>query len=987
MPVPRKSTATVLEAEVLEALRRMPSDHFVAVITDPPYGLSEPPPAAEVLRQWLDTGDYLWPRKGGGFMGAAWDRFVPGPVLWREIYRVLRPGGIVLCFAGARTDHWMAMSAELAGFQKIDGIPWINGQGFPKVSDMGKLIDRQRHDRAAILGCTKWIRERCDALGLKAADLDRACGTAGMGGHWISRASQPYVPTREQWAKLEPLLGAMPPDMEAQRLIIDAREPGEAFKRREVIGVRRAAQPGDNASTDFFGKAGGEVIDTLPATDEAVRWTGWASLLKPGNEPLIVLRKPTKGTLVANVLEHGCGALHVDACRLPVDPSDPVNTAIRTVTASAFREGTTGFVSNGIDGERRSMAPPSAGRWPPNVLFTHSPDCDEDACVEYCPVVMLDEQSGERRSGSRAAGVREGLGYGGADGDGGPAIEGSIGGASRFFWAGRHAQPTDLDGFKYAAKARRRDRDAGLPRDILNRHPTVKPQAVADWCARLVGSDAGPILVPFAGSGTEARACTLLGFDVVAIEREIEYAELTRLRCGLPETETANWIRLRDRLRDAAIPRQRKGKKKGKAIRPETPGVPLIKAWGDEGRAACKTWLELTGGDARIAPPPQHMAEWTKAYTPPDGHPATLPGKLHGATVAIALDPGDEPSAELAGAIEAAGIAALVEAAKGGDGAEAAAEALAEHLEGTGLEPGDFVDAALASAAERVRGVLAADLREALDRVAEDPTPIPWESTVELEQAAAMAGPATLIAELPTEPPTESPPGGRTRRKRKAPAGFAAAADAATLDGDPLGPDGAELRPDGPARLAEVIAAAAFGPAPVEPSDEVAAAQARGRAAIAALPPMPARYARPGAPSEQLRRAIEQRAEAGGTLPPWASGAVVTDHNRRTNGEIPRATASGGVSCGSLDAAGDASRDEALEGAAAHATLDGPNRAGGDERQELIDGGVVHCENSLTAPTAAVKAPTPIYFEPPPAPPADFDPWAEELPAMFAARP
>lgn len=784
----------VIEADALDALRAMPDECIHAAVLDPPYGLSEPPPLEEVLVEWLAGRPYTG--KKSGFMSATWDSFVPGPELWREVYRVLKPGGILLAFAATRTDHFMGTAIALAGFKKIDTIAWLNGQGWPKGGDLGKAIDRQRHDRDQILACTAWIRARCAELGLKAGDLDRMCGTAGMGGHWISKASQPYVPTRQQWAKLEPVLGAMPAELEAMRLIIDAREPGEDFKRREVIRVRRAAER-DGVATEFFGKAGGEVIDSLPATEESARWTGWSPTLKPANEPIGVYRKPSRGTIVANLREHGTGAFHVSACLIGDSKSVPGGKP------SANRGNRCHGEIGEADPENDQGWDPNVGRWPPDVMLTHSPECDARACVDWCPVALLDAQSGIRKSGARAAGVRGGVGYGGGEGDGGPAIEASEGGASRFFWVGPHAEEADLDGFRYAAKAHPSDRDDGLPADVRNTHPTVKPLPVARWLARLVGTDDGVILDCFSGSGTTARACLLEGFACVAIERDPEYAELSRLRAGLAPTEALGWIRLRDRLREATVPRYR-GKRSGRPLRPPSPGVALIKAWGAEGRAACVAWLDATGGDARVAPVPSHMSEWSDSFTPPAGHPTVAP-----APARAALPPrGPGVLAELR---EAHAVEVLICDAT--DGAP---------------EPAELTIAALD------RGPSAND--PAVCAIADPHS--------DAAPAAASANPAPEIptdiapdgSDLFAAPP---PAPARSRRKRRD-EGLRAAVRAATTAGDPEGPDGAELLADGPGREAEVLAAAAFGP---EPS-ELDAARARGLAALARMPGLVASAAR-----------------------------------------------------------------------------------------------------------------------------------------------
>jgi site-specific DNA-methyltransferase (adenine-specific) len=67
-----------------------------------------------------------------GFMGKEWDGEVPSVDIWREVYRVLKPGGHLLAFAGTRTQHRMALNIEEAGFELRDICAWIYGSGFPK---------------------------------------------------------------------------------------------------------------------------------------------------------------------------------------------------------------------------------------------------------------------------------------------------------------------------------------------------------------------------------------------------------------------------------------------------------------------------------------------------------------------------------------------------------------------------------------------------------------------------------------------------------------------------------------------------------------------------------------------------------------------------------------------------------------------------------------------------------------------------------------
>ena len=130
--------------DCLEELKKLEDNSVDAVITDPPYGLSntKPQQVADVLKAWV-TGDTVSvPAKRGGFMGADWDSFVPPPAVWEECMRVLKPGGHMAVFAGARTQDLMGLSIRLAGFEIRDTLGWVYGSGFPKSMDISKAIDK-----------------------------------------------------------------------------------------------------------------------------------------------------------------------------------------------------------------------------------------------------------------------------------------------------------------------------------------------------------------------------------------------------------------------------------------------------------------------------------------------------------------------------------------------------------------------------------------------------------------------------------------------------------------------------------------------------------------------------------------------------------------------------------------------------------------------------------------------------------------------------
>ena len=135
----------IIHGDCLEELKKLEDNSIDAVVCDPPYGLSntKPQQVAEVLKAWV-TGDTVSvPAKRGGFMGKDWDSFVPPPAVWEECMRVLKPGGHMAVFAGARTQDLMGLSIRLAGFEIRDTLGWIHSQGFPKGQDLGKIIDKK----------------------------------------------------------------------------------------------------------------------------------------------------------------------------------------------------------------------------------------------------------------------------------------------------------------------------------------------------------------------------------------------------------------------------------------------------------------------------------------------------------------------------------------------------------------------------------------------------------------------------------------------------------------------------------------------------------------------------------------------------------------------------------------------------------------------------------------------------------------------------
>lgn len=154
-------TINVFNADCLDWLRQQPDDSIDSIVTDPPYGLSRTTAkhVQDSLTAWT-SGDLEYaPAIKGGFMGKDWDSFVPPPAVWEECMRVLKPGGHMAVFAGARTQDLMGLSIRLAGFEIRDTLGWVYGSGFPKSMDVSKAIDKAAGAEREVIGVKPYTNQ------------------------------------------------------------------------------------------------------------------------------------------------------------------------------------------------------------------------------------------------------------------------------------------------------------------------------------------------------------------------------------------------------------------------------------------------------------------------------------------------------------------------------------------------------------------------------------------------------------------------------------------------------------------------------------------------------------------------------------------------------------------------------------------------------------------------------------------------------------
>jgi DNA modification methylase len=173
----------LFHGDCLEVMAGMEENSIDSIVCDPPYGLSKEPDIVDVLTHWLAGDKYK--HGGGGFMGKSWDSFVPGPEYWRACYRVLKPGGYILCFASSRTFDLMAIALRLAEFECHPFIAWVFGSGFPKATNLSKMLDKAA-------GAEREVLNSFSRSG-------RSGGILGKETEIIRDITAPATPEAQQW--------------------------------------------------------------------------------------------------------------------------------------------------------------------------------------------------------------------------------------------------------------------------------------------------------------------------------------------------------------------------------------------------------------------------------------------------------------------------------------------------------------------------------------------------------------------------------------------------------------------------------------------------------------------------------------------------------------------------------------------------------------------------------------------------------------------
>lgn len=525
---------TLYNGDCLEELKKIPENSIHAVVTDPPYGIS--------------------------FMSKTWDYDVPSVEVWKEVVRVLKPGGHVLSFSGTRTYHRMVVNMEDAGLEIRDQMQWLYGSGFPKSHDILKSLSKglkcelKKESVSNVIqslnqsGDQKEMDGQLDVLGPVLVRAKEG-GSLELVETVIKNSKLDFQQLKEVIGANKGRFAILTAKLNGKEntLTVSITPTGEVGDLKEETDILQLILVKENIDSNTLlswknllaeesqKQKMSTILMEIEKTIESKTLNFFLNrntqgftncnhtALKPANEPICLAMKPiSEKSIAENVLKWGCGALNIDGSRIEgVAPSVPQPTG-GTGDIYGFKNG------EGRNGEMYETH--SKGRFPANIIL------DEEAAE------VLDAQSGESKSPPSYVRSADGKGktsyqHGQASGEFSRNF-GDKGGASRFFYVAKTSKAERNDGLEGMPL---RKSQVDLPQggiqegnsrghETQNFHPTVKPQKLMQYLVKLITPPNGMILDLYMGSGSTGIAAITTGFRFTGIEREPEYFKIAKAR-------------------------------------------------------------------------------------------------------------------------------------------------------------------------------------------------------------------------------------------------------------------------------------------------------------------------------------------------------------------------------------------------------------------------------------------------------------------------
>lgn len=278
----------------------------------------------------------------------------------------------------------------------------------------------------------------------------------------------------------------------------------KAINKRD--GVEFISKPASgvgfmNTKDDGYHNTINQLEQVGGSSDRAKEWQGWGTALKPAYEPIIVARKPFKGSLVDNVIKNGVGGINIDECRVGNTNADAYDLEKRQISKATGSDDDGHFLDQ-LHNQDAKHGVTGLGRFPANTI--------------------LDTQEGEEWR--------------------------------RYFYcakASKKDRDEGLDSFNQEKvnDGRQTPIDNPFQRGETPRkniHPTVKPTSLMQYLVRLVAPKNATILDPFMGSGSTGKAIEYenkernAGYKFIGIEKDTDYCKIAEARIEAAKLGVAN---------------------------------------------------------------------------------------------------------------------------------------------------------------------------------------------------------------------------------------------------------------------------------------------------------------------------------------------------------------------------------------------------------------------------------------------------------------
>jgi len=473
----------IINGDSLKVLKKLEDESVDLVCTDPPYGYS--------------------------FMNRDWDKAVPALEIWQECLRVLKPGGFCFVMSAPRSDVQSRMMVRLedAGFNiGFTPIYWTYATGFPKASNVGKMVDKKLGKKRKVVG--KYKHPRSIEKGVE----DKSWGKKSM------------------------------------KITLEGGAYGDDKRTLEEIQQRTA--PASEEAKQLEGS-----------------YVGYQP--KPAVEVVLVAMKPiTEKTTIEQAMKNGKGVTWLDDCRIPTDESldggayakNPTPREGKDMWTSDRKKETKCFERGGA-GEYKQPD----GRFAANLIVQD--DVLNDG-VKRSKGKHTDSGSASGGIWQESTGKPAGRTYGDEgsfsrfyDLDSWwksqiHKLPESVQKTFPFMIVAKASKAEKNKGLEHLPKkksssmpGRRNAEDMSnskIDHDVTGRfvtekqnvHPTVKPIELMSYLITLGSRENDVVVDPFVGSGTTCIAAKMLDRKYIGIEKEKDYAIIAKTR--LEDAESPN---------------------------------------------------------------------------------------------------------------------------------------------------------------------------------------------------------------------------------------------------------------------------------------------------------------------------------------------------------------------------------------------------------------------------------------------------------------